>query len=193
MVNGRFKTRTSRKLEYILDTDAFQLENKLFSCHSEWYCKNWNVFLRIIQSRFDEIVKEVSAYIKKIGYNPKAVPFVPISGWHGDNMLEESTNMKWFKGWNRETKEGGKQSGKTLFNALDAINPPSRPTDKALRLPLQDVYKIGGKSLWTKPLCNVYVTINQQTKKGAWHDPQHYLPPPQKKKFKPSQILVLKV
>ena len=33
--------------------------------------------------RFDEITKEVSAYIKKIGYNPKAVPFVPISGWHG--------------------------------------------------------------------------------------------------------------
>ncbi|XP_050310859.1 elongation factor 1-alpha-like [Anthonomus grandis grandis] len=27
---------------------------------------------------------------------------------------------------------------------LDAILPPSRPTDKALRLPLQDVYKIGG-------------------------------------------------
>ncbi|GAA6214975.1 elongation factor 1-alpha-like, partial [Lates japonicus] len=28
--------------------------------------------------------------------------------------------------------------------ALDAILPPSRPTDKPLRLPLQDVYKIGG-------------------------------------------------
>ena len=34
--------------------------------------------------------------------------------------------------------------GKTLLEALDAILPPSRPTDKALRLPLQDVYKIGG-------------------------------------------------
>merc|ERR1712058_125013 len=31
-----------------------------------------------------------------------------------------------------------------LINALDAILPPTRPTDKALRLPLQDVYKIGG-------------------------------------------------
>merc|ERR1712023_504596 len=27
---------------------------------------------------------------------------------------------------------------------IDAIDPPSRPTDKPLRLPLQDVYKIGG-------------------------------------------------
>jgi elongation factor 1-alpha len=33
---------------------------------------------------------EISAYIKKVGYNPKTVPFVPISGWYGDNMLEES-------------------------------------------------------------------------------------------------------
>lgn len=94
--------------------------------------------------RFKEIVKEVSGYIKKIGYNPKAVPFVPISGFHGDNMLEESENMKsWYKGWEIERKEG-KASGKTLFEALDAILPPTRPTDKALRLPLQDVYKIGG-------------------------------------------------
>ena len=95
------------------------------------------------QSRFDEIVKEVSTYIKKVGYNPKAVAFVPISGWVGDNMLDESENMKWFKGWSVERKEGN-ASGKTLFNALDAILPPSRPTEKPLRLPLQDVYKIGG-------------------------------------------------
>merc|ERR1712121_488637 len=38
----------------------------------------------------------------------------------------------------------GNASGKTLLQALDAILPPTRPTDKALRLPLQDVYKIGG-------------------------------------------------
>jgi len=93
--------------------------------------------------RFKEIEKEVSGYIKKIGYNPKTVPFVPISGWHGDNMLEASSNMGWFKGWAVERKEGNAK-GVTLIEALDAILPPSRPTDKALRLPLQDVYKIGG-------------------------------------------------
>ncbi|XP_041361275.1 elongation factor 1-alpha-like [Gigantopelta aegis] len=93
--------------------------------------------------RFDEITKEVSAYIKKIGYNPKAVAFVPISGWHGDNMIERSDNMKWFKGWAVERKEGN-ATGFTLHQALDSILAPSRPTDKPLRLPLQDVYKIGG-------------------------------------------------
>uniref|UniRef100_A0A8C1RT18 Elongation factor 1-alpha n=1 Tax=Cyprinus carpio TaxID=7962 RepID=A0A8C1RT18_CYPCA len=94
-------------------------------------------------ARFEEITKEVSAYIKKIGYNPATVAFVPISGWHGDNMLEPSSNMSWFKGWKIERKEGG-ASGVTLLEALDSILPPSRPTDKPLRLPLQDVYKIGG-------------------------------------------------
>lgn len=95
------------------------------------------------ETRFQEITKEVSAYVKKVGYNPKAVAFVPISGWHGDNMIEESKNMSWFKGWSVERKQGN-ASGKTLFNALDSILPPERPTDKPLRLPLQDVYKIGG-------------------------------------------------
>jgi elongation factor 1-alpha len=59
------------------------------------------------------------------------MPFVPISGWVGDNMIDRSDNMKWYK-------------GPTLLEALDDIVPPKRPSDKPLRLPLQDVYKIGG-------------------------------------------------
>merc|ERR1719295_282793 len=86
------------------------------------------------KARFEEIQKEVSGFIKKVGYNPAAVAFVPISGWHGDNMLETSTNMDWFKGWKVERKEGN-ASGTTLLGALDSIIPPTRPTDKPLRLP----------------------------------------------------------
>ncbi|XP_051811899.1 elongation factor 1-alpha-like [Acanthochromis polyacanthus] len=99
------------------------------------------------EARYNEIKKEVSAYLKKIGYNPASVAFVPISGWHGDNMLEASDKMPWFKGWKIERKEGKEVkeiTGVTLLEALDAILPPTRPTDKPLRLPLQDVYKIGG-------------------------------------------------
>ncbi|KAF8337409.1 translation elongation factor EF-1 alpha [Cantharellus anzutake] len=96
------------------------------------------------EERFNEIIKETTNFIKKVGYNPKSVAFVPISGWHGDNMLEESANMTWYKGWTREGKGGVVFKGKTLLDAIDAIEPPTRPTDKPLRLPLQDVYKIGG-------------------------------------------------
>merc|ERR1712200_370598 len=94
-------------------------------------------------ARFDEIQKEVSNFIKKVGYNPATVAFVPISGWAGDNTLEASTNMSWYKGWTIEKKDV-KLTGMTLLDAIDAIEPPTRPTDKPLRLPLQDVYKIGG-------------------------------------------------
>merc|ERR1712054_319107 len=94
------------------------------------------------EERYGEIIKETSAFIKKVGYNPKHVPFVPISGFNGDNMIEASTNCPWYKGWEKETK--AKVTGKTLLEAIDNIDPPSRPSDKPLRLPLQDVYKIGG-------------------------------------------------
>ncbi|XP_039253588.2 elongation factor 1-alpha 1-like [Styela clava] len=97
------------------------------------------------EARFKEIVKEVSGYLKKVGYNPKKIPFLPISGWHGDNMLEKSEKTKWFdKGCVYEGEKNVKKTAFCLFEALDQIEPPTRPTDKPLRLPLQDVYKIGG-------------------------------------------------
>jgi len=83
------------------------------------------------KARYEEVQKEVSAYLKKVGYNPDKVPFVPISGWVGDNMIDRSDNLPWYK-------------GPTLIEALDNLEPPKRPMDKPLRLPLQDVYKIGG-------------------------------------------------
>jgi len=95
------------------------------------------------ESRFEEIKKEVGNYLKKVGYNLKKIPFIPISGWHGDNMLEKSDKMSWWNGTKTESKECTKALV-TLRDALDAIEPPERPTGKALRLPLQDVYKIGG-------------------------------------------------
>ena len=83
------------------------------------------------EERYNEIKKEVSDFLKKVGYKPDTIPFIPISGWNGDNMLDRSTNTNWYK-------------GPTLIEALDKIEPPKRPTEKPLRLPLQDVYKIGG-------------------------------------------------
>jgi len=83
------------------------------------------------QARYEEIKNEVSAYLKKVGYKPAKIPFVPISGWEGDNMISKSPNMPWYK-------------GPYMLEALDNLNPPKRPIDKPLRLPLQDVYKIGG-------------------------------------------------
>jgi len=83
------------------------------------------------EARYNEIKNEVFGYLKKVGYKPMKIPFVPISGWVGDNMIDKSTNMPWYK-------------GPFLLEALDKVKAPTRPNDKPLRLPLQDVYKIGG-------------------------------------------------
>ena len=90
-----------------------------------------DVSVKYGEGRYKEIKAEVSTYLKKVGYKPMKIPFVPISGWMGDNMIDKSTNMPWYK-------------GPYLLEALDNANPPKRPVDKPLRLPLQDVYKIGG-------------------------------------------------
>jgi len=96
------------------------------------------------ESRFTEIVKEVGSSMKKVGYRINTCPFVPISGWHGDNMVEATENMAWYKGWSKDIPDGKKATGKTLKDAINQILPPTRPVDTPLRLPLQDVYKISG-------------------------------------------------
>ncbi len=98
------------------------------------------------QERFEEIKKEVCNFVKKIGFKPDTIPFVPISGWQGDNMIEPSDKMPWYKGWEKVhiNNKDEKVTGVTLLDALDSVVPPTRPTDKPLRVPIQDVYKIGG-------------------------------------------------
>ena len=83
------------------------------------------------KERFEDISKEVIDYLKKIGFQQKNVTIVPYSGFVGDNLVTKSEKLSWFK-------------GPTLLEALDLIDPPNRPVDKPLRLPLQDVYKITG-------------------------------------------------
>jgi len=83
------------------------------------------------EARYNEIKNEVSAYLTKVGFkvdNPKnPIFFVPISGFQGENMVDRSDKMPWYK-------------GPYLVEALDLMRVPKRPTEKPLRLPLQDVY-----------------------------------------------------
>jgi elongation factor 1-alpha len=83
------------------------------------------------EERYKEIKEAVIQFLKRIGWKTDDIPFIPISGWTGDNMLESSPNMPWYK-------------GPTLLGGLDGVQEPERPVDKPLRVPLQDVYKIGG-------------------------------------------------
>jgi len=83
------------------------------------------------QERFEEVKEGLADLLKITGYRPDRVNFVPISGWTGDNLVESSKNMPWYK-------------GPTLAQALDTLSIPAKPVDKPLRLPVQDVYTITG-------------------------------------------------
>ena len=76
------------------------------------------------EARYDEIKTEVSRYLGRVGYKCKKIPFIPISGWLGDNLIEKSDKMNWYK-------------GPCLLEALDSLQRPKRPVDKPLRVTVQ--------------------------------------------------------
>lgn len=81
--------------------------------------------------RFNEIKAEATNFLKKLGYKEENMQFIPISGFLGENLTTKTENMGWYKGL-------------CLTEAIDKLPAPTRPNDKPLRLPLQDVYKISG-------------------------------------------------
>ncbi len=84
------------------------------------------------EKRFNEVKNEVANLLKSIGYKVEEIPFIPVSAYHGDNVLKRSNNMPWYK-------------GPTLVEALDQyVKEPEKPIQKPLRLPIQDVYSITG-------------------------------------------------
>ncbi|MCX8195751.1 MAG: translation elongation factor EF-1 subunit alpha [Acidilobaceae archaeon] len=83
------------------------------------------------KKRYDEMVAVLKKFMKGIGYNPDVVPFIPTSGWLGENLIERSPNMPWY-------------TGPTIVEALDQLKPPQKPIDKPLRIPISGVYSISG-------------------------------------------------
>ena len=83
------------------------------------------------EARFSEIKDEMTKLLKGIGYAADKIPFIPISAYKGDNVVKASSNLGWHK-------------GKSLVATFDDLTVPPKPTDKPLRLPVQDVYSITG-------------------------------------------------
>jgi elongation factor 1-alpha len=83
------------------------------------------------EKKYEATKQAVIALLKAVGYKPEEVPFIPASGYVGDNVAKKSTNTPWYK-------------GPTLVEALNMLKQPPKLTDKPLRLPIQDVYTITG-------------------------------------------------
>ncbi len=83
------------------------------------------------EAEFNKIKDEAAKLLKTVGFRDEQVAIIPVSAWMGDNVAKASANMPWYK-------------GPTLLGRLDSLSAPALPTDKALRLPIQDVYSIKG-------------------------------------------------
>jgi elongation factor 1-alpha len=83
------------------------------------------------EERYKAVRADFEKLLRMVGYDVTKLPFIPVSGWVGDNLTTRSPNMQWYK-------------GPTLLEALDMVTEPPKPIDKPFRLPVQDVYSITG-------------------------------------------------
>src|SRR3990172_4894062 len=83
------------------------------------------------EARFNELKDEMTKLLKGVGYKTDKIPFIPISSYKGENITKNSTKMGWYK-------------GHALVPTFNEFTVPPKPTDKPLRLPVQDVYSITG-------------------------------------------------
>ena len=83
------------------------------------------------QEKYDSVVTEVTGLLKMAGFKTDEIPFIPCAALAGDNVYHKSEKMPWY-------------DGVTLFDAINNIEMPPKPTDRPLRMPIQDVYKISG-------------------------------------------------
>ncbi|MCL5007971.1 MAG: translation elongation factor EF-1 subunit alpha [Candidatus Marsarchaeota archaeon] len=83
------------------------------------------------QQKFDTAKQSAVDLLKSLGVKTDAIPIIAYSAYKGDNVAKKSENMPWY-------------SGPTLLDALNNLVLPPKPTDKPLRLPIQDVYTVSG-------------------------------------------------
>jgi len=83
------------------------------------------------EKRYKEIVDTLTKFMKSFGFKMDKVKFVPVVSPTGENITRRSESMKWY-------------TGQTLEEYLDALEMPSKPVDKPLRIPIQEVYSISG-------------------------------------------------
>jgi elongation factor 1-alpha len=99
------------------------------------------------EERFNEVKEMVQKYMEKVGIDYKCKTFVPVSGVTGENLVDKSENMEWYK-------------GPTLFQAIVDSPKPLDLSKKSVRFCMNDVYKISG--LGTVPVGRVQTGIMKQ-------------------------------
>ena len=83
------------------------------------------------EAAFNKTKTDVMNIMKMVGIKESDVTFIPVSALAGRGVKEIESDLGWYKGI-------------PLIKALDTFKIPTKPTEKPLRLPIQDVYSITG-------------------------------------------------
>jgi len=80
------------------------------------------------ESRYDDIKKKISPFLKASGYKDDQIVWLPISGLAGDNVKERKNTPDWYQ-------------GPTLMDMFDNLETPKREPELPMRIPMLDGYK----------------------------------------------------
>jgi elongation factor 1 alpha-like protein len=82
------------------------------------------------QSRFDEIVKRMTAFLTEASFLEKRITFIPLAGLTGENVVKkvDKSAADWY-------------TGETLLEALERVDLPQRNLQKPLRFSVADVFR----------------------------------------------------
>ncbi len=106
------------------------------------------------QKRFEEVKKDLTQLMGMVGYKAAETLFIPMSSFKGVNISKKNDPATpWY-------------TGPTLLEALDTLKEPEKPTDKPLRVPIQDVYSISG--IGTVPVGRVETGIMKKGMKVSF-------------------------
>ena len=83
------------------------------------------------EGTYSRLVEEYGAFLEQLGVKPAR--FLPVSGFHGDNIATPSSRIRWYE-------------GPTVLETLDEFVAAAPPVDQPFRMPVQGVYKFTGQN-----------------------------------------------
>merc|ERR1719433_1334901 len=101
------------------------------------------------QARFEEAVSETKRMLCEVGWRQEdldaRVPFIPLAAWTGDNVVQPSGRMTWWRGCTLQAGPAAGRTVTTLASALnDAASPPERLVRAPFRMPITGALKVKG-------------------------------------------------
>ena len=84
------------------------------------------------EERFNEIQVQFNEFLNNLNIYPEK--YIPISAFNGENITSKSSKMPWYK-------------GHTILENMDSIEKEKGIEERALRFPIQDVYKFDNRRI----------------------------------------------